>query len=341
MDRIDLRSDTVTRPTAEMRAVMASAEVGDDVYDEDPTVNLLQDRAAELTGKEESLFVPSGTMANQIAVRVWTQPGDALMAAKDAHVYLYEGGGAAALSGVQAILLGSDGLYGLEDVKVSATPDEFHFARIRLVCVENTHNRSGGRIFPSSDAAEIAQWVHEQGWALHLDGARVFNASVATGQSVAEIAGPFDSVSFCLSKGLGAPVGSLVCGDKAFIKRARRIRKLFGGGMRQVGILAAAGIHALDHHVERLAEDHANASLLATGLEALPGVTVCGSPETNIVVFEAEDVPGLLEGARKKGVELSLMDARTLRAVTHLDVSQRDVERALESLREVTASLSG
>ena len=341
MDRIDLRSDTVTRPTAEMRAAMASAEVGDDVYEEDPTVNLLQDRAAELTGKEESLFVPSGTMANQIAVRVWTQPGDALMAAKDAHVYLYEGGGAAALSGVQAVLLGRDGLFGLEDVKASATPDDFHFAQTRLVCVENTHNRSGGRVFPASDAKKIAEWVHEQGWALHLDGARVFNASVASGLSVAELAKPFDSVSFCLSKGLGAPVGSLVCGDQEFIQRARRIRKLFGGGMRQVGILAAAGLHALDHHVERLAEDHAKASFLARGLEALPGLTVCGSPETNIVVFEAEDVGGLLDGAQKKGVELSLMDAQTLRAVTHLDVSQDDMETALEVLREVAASLSG
>ena len=338
---IDLRSDTVTRPTADMRAAMAKAEVGDDVYGEDPTVNRLQARAAELTGKEEALFVPSGTMANQIAVRAWTEPGDALMAAKDAHVYLYEAGGAAALSGVQAVLLGSDGLFGLDDVKAAASPADFHFAQTRLVCVENTHNRSGGRIFPSSDATAIAEWVHEQGWALHLDGARVFNASVATGLSVAAISEPFDSVSFCLSKGLGAPVGSLVCGGQEFIQRARRIRKRLGGGMRQVGILAAAGLHALDHNVERLVEDHAKAAFLAAALRDLPGLTVCGHPETNIVVFEAEDVPGLLAGAREQGVELSLMDARTLRVVTHMDVSQEDMETAIEVLRTVTAGLNG
>lgn len=331
---IDLRSDTVTKPSRAMRDAMANAEVGDDVYGEDPTVNRLQDRAAEQTGKEAALFVPSGTMANQIAIRASTEPGDALIAARDAHVYLYEGGGAAALSGVQAVLIGKDGLFGLDDVKAAAAPDDIHFARSRLICIENTHNRSGGRLFPQADATEIAHWAHQQGWHMHLDGARVFNASVALGLPVAVLAEPFDSVSFCLSKGLGAPVGSLLCASQDFITRARRIRKLFGGGMRQVGILAAAGLHALDHHVERLAEDHSRAALFAAGLADLRGIEVQRSPETNIVVFTAKDVPRLWAAAQERGLLLSLMDARTLRAVTHLDVREGDIERALEILKE-------
>ncbi len=334
---IDLRSDTVTRPTPEMRAAMAAAEVGDDVYGEDPTVNRLQAVAAELTGKEGALFMPSGTMANQVAVRAWTEPGDALMAARDAHVYLYEGGGAAALSGVQAALIGSDGLFRLEDVQAAAAPDDIHFARTRLVCVENTHNRSGGRIFPRSDAVAIGDWARARGWSLHLDGARVFNAAVASGDSVEEIASPFDSVSFCLSKGLGAPVGSLLCGDKAFIDRALRIRKLFGGGMRQVGGLAAAGLYALDHHVERLAEDHEKARFLAASLEGVPGIEIRGVPETNIVVIKAGNAPALSARARDNGVLLSLMDACTLRAVTHLDVSHEAVARAAAVLVRIQA----
>jgi len=334
---IDLRSDTVTRPSPEMWAAMSRAELGDDVYGEDPTVNRLQALAAELTGKEGALFMPSGTMANQVAIRVWTEPGDALMAARDAHVYLYEGGGAAALSGVQAVLLGSDGLFGLDEVKAAASPDDIHFARTRLVCIENTHNRSGGRIFPSTETSAIGDWAHGRGWALHLDGARVFNASVASGESVAEIARPFDSISFCLSKGLGAPVGSLLCGDGEFIQKALRVRKLFGGGMRQVGMLAAAGIHALNHHVERLSEDHAKALYLATELANAPGIEIGGMPETNIVVIKADNAPGLGERARKSGVQLSLMDAQTLRAVTHLDVSHEEVTKAVEILGRVLA----
>ena len=334
---IDLRSDTVTRPTRAMRAAMSSAELGDDVYGEDPTVNRLQELAAELTGKQGALFMPSGTMANQVAVRAWTQPGDALMTARDAHVYLYEGGGAAALSGVQAVLLGSNGLFGLKDVQAATAPDDIHFARTRLVSIENTHNRSGGRIFPQAETEAIGEWARKRGWALHLDGARVFNASVASGSSVEEIARPFDSVSFCLSKGLGAPVGSLLCGDRGFIKDAVRIRKLFGGGMRQVGMLAAAGIHALDHHVARLAEDHQKARFLAEGLAGVPGIEMHGIPETNIVVIKAKNAPELSKRAQEEGVLLSLMDAATLRAVTHLDVSHEEVASAAEILVRVLA----
>ena len=332
---IDLRSDTVTKPTLAMRDAMANAEVGDDVYGEDPTVNQLQDSAAERTGKEAALFVPSGTMANQIAVRSCTEPGDALIAARDAHVYLYEGGGAAALSGVQTALIGEDGLFGLDDIQAAAAPDDIHFARTRLICIENTHNRSGGRLFHQADAIAIGQWAQQQGWHMHLDGARVFNASVALGLPVAALAEPFDSVSFCLSKGLGAPVGSLLCGSRDFVARARRIRKLFGGGMRQAGILAAAGLHALDHHVERLAEDHTRAANFAAELADLEGVEMRHPPETNIVVFSAKDVPRLYAAARERGLLLSLMDANTLRLVTHLGVGDADMERALEILKEV------
>ena len=327
---IDLRSDTVTKPTPAMRDAMANAEVGDDVYGDDPTVNLLQATAAERTGKEAALYVPSGTMANQIAVRACTEPGDALIAARDAHVYLYEGGGAAALSGVQAALIGEDGLFGLDDVQAVAAPDDIHFARTRLICVENTHNRSGGRLFPQADAIAIGQWAHQRGWHMHLDGARIFNASVALGLPVSSLAEPFDSVSFCLSKGLGAPVGSLLCGSQDFVARARRIRKLFGGGMRQAGILAAAGLHALDHHVERLVEDHTRAARFAAGLAGLQGVEVQRLPETNIVVFTAKDVPGLYAKAEERGLLLSLMDASTVRVVTHLGVGDEDMDRALE-----------
>ena len=339
-DLIDLRSDTVTRPGQAMREAMAAAEVGDDVYGEDPMVHRLQERAAELTGQEGALFVPSGTMANQIAIRVWTEPGDAMLAGRDAHVFLYEGGGAAALSGVQTWLLGDEGLFNLEDVKAAVTPPDIHHARTRLICLENTHNRSGGRVFPGDQIHAIGEWAHEKGLKLHLDGARVFNASIASGRSVREICEPFDSVSFCLSKGLGAPVGSLICGRRSFLEEALRVRKLLGGGMRQAGILAAAGLYALDHHVERLAEDHAKALRFAEGLEALPGVEVLRRPETNIVVFRARNLPEFVARSRERGVLLSLMDAETLRAVTHLDVDDDAIESALATLQEVVSSLS-
>jgi threonine aldolase len=335
MTPIDLRSDTVTRPTPAMREAMARAEVGDDVYGEDPTVNRLQERVAELLGKEAALFVPSGTMSNQIAVRAHTQPGDALIAAQGAHLFRYEAGGPAALSGVQSLLVGADGLFGPEDVRGALSPADSHFPQTRLVCVENTHNASGGRIFPLGRQREVGAVAREAGLSLHLDGARIWNAAIATGQAPATLAEPYDSVSCCLSKGLGAPVGSLLCGSRAFIERAHRFRKLFGGGMRQAGVLAAAGLHALEHHLKRLEDDHANARRLAEGIRGTRGLELVREPETNIVLFRAPEPPSLSRRLRERGVLLNPIGPGVLRAVTHLDVCGEDIDRALQVLREV------
>jgi threonine aldolase len=318
-----------------MRDAIARAEVGDDVYGEDPSVIRLEERAATLTGKDAALFVPSGTMANQIAVRVHTEPGDALIAGHDAHLHLYEGGGAAALSGVHTVLVGEGGLFAADDVRGAIAPDDPHFARTRLVCIENTHNRSGGRIFPLEAQRAIAATARDHGLALHLDGARIFNASVATGLAVRELAAPFDSVAFCLSKGLGAPVGSLICGSLAFIARGRRVRKLYGGGMRQAGILAAAGLYALDHNVERLADDHENARTLAARLEDGEGLCIERPPETNMVLIGVAHAGRFVSRLAEHGVALGAVGPRTLRAVTHLDVTASDVERAADAIREV------
>jgi threonine aldolase len=335
VNAIDLRSDTVTAPGPEMRRAMAAAEVGDDVYGEDPTVNRLQQLAARLVGKPLALYVPSGTMANQIAIRAWTRPGDAIVVGRDAHVFLYESGAAAALSGVQPDVVGPDGRYTAEDLRQVIHPADPHFAPTRLACVENTHNRSGGRVFPLADQLEIAQVARKAGIRLHLDGARLFNAAVATGVSVAELAEPFDSVAFCLSKGLGAPVGSLICGDADFIERAHRARKMLGGGMRQAGILAAAGIYALEQNVKRLAGDHANAARLAAGLAEFAAVVEVVEPETNIVVFRVPEAARAVRELAQRGVKISAVAPGTLRAVLHLDVDADAVERALGMLREV------
>jgi threonine aldolase len=331
---IDLRSDTVTRPSPDMRRAMAEAEVGDDVYGEDPTVARLEARAAELVGKAAALFVPSGTMANQLAIRAQTEPGDALIAQTGAHCVTYEGGGAAALCGVDALRVGADGAITADEIAVALPPDDDHFPRARLVCLENTHNRSGGRALGVRTQREIAALAAERGLRLHLDGARLFNAALAAGVSVRELAEPFDTVAFCLSKGLGAPVGSLLCGARDTLRRARRFRKMLGGGMRQVGILAAAGLYALDHNVARLAEDHAHAARLAAGLAEIPGLAVMRPPESNIVVFVAPDAPKLVARARERGLRMNALDARSIRAVTHMDVSASDVDRALATLRE-------
>lgn len=337
MSFVDLRSDTVTKPTPAMRAAMASAEVGDDVYGEDPTVRRLQEMAAELTGKATALFVPSGTMANQLAIRAQTEPGDALIAGRDAHVYLYEGGGAAALSGVQAVLIGDHGFFTAGDLRRAIAPPDAHFARTRLVCLENTHNRGGGRVFPAKDQQEIASLARERGLALHLDGARIFNAAVASGTAVAELTAPFDTVSFCLSKGLGAPVGSLLCGSRETIDRAHRFRKMFGGGMRQAGILAAGGLHALEHHVERLIEDHRRATRLARGLAEIPGVSVPREPETNMVFCEVAQAPQFVEALRHEGVRCGAVGPGAIRLVTHLDIDDPAVDRALDAFARVAA----
>ena len=334
MKPIDLRSDTVTQPTSAMRAAMAAAEVGDDVYGEDPSLNRLQELAAERFGKQAALFVPSGSMANQVAIRTHTRPGDAVIAGHGSHAYLYESGAAGALSGVQFTLVGEGGFFGADDVRDAIYPRDSHFAQTRLVCLENTHNRSGGRVFPLDRIRAIAAVARERGLALHLDGARIFNAEAATGIPVAEWAAPFDSIAFCLSKGLGAPVGSLIVGSRDFVESAHRYRKMFGGGMRQGGFLAAAGIHALQHHVKRLVDDHANAQRLAAGLAALPGVRLAREPETNMVLFHTEGVARFLERARERGVLMGAIDSSTVRAVTHLDVGAEDVDSALERIKE-------
>ncbi len=330
MTTIDLRSDTVTRPTAAMRAAMVAAAVGDDVYGEDPTVNRLQAVAAERLGKPAAIFVPSGTMANQAAIRAQTRHGDTVLAGEGSHILRYESGGAAALSGVQIQTVGRGGLFDAADISAAATPQDHHFAPVSLVAVENTHNTAGGRVFPLAQITRIAEAARAHGWRLHLDGARLFNAEVATGIAAAEWARPFDTVSFCLSKGLGAPVGSLVCGSVETIDRVHRVRKMLGGGMRQAGILAAAGLYALEHYVARLADDHRNAQRLADGLRAL-GVDVDPPPETNIVLFRVAHPVPFWAALHERGVLLNPSPDK-LRAVLHLDVSRGDVDEALERI---------
>jgi len=340
MKTIDLRSDTVTRPTPAMREAMARAEVGDDVYGEDPTVNRLQAVAAELLGKEAAIFVPSGTMANQLAARGLTQHGDVVLAGEGAHILRYESGAAAALSGVQIKTVGHGGLFDADEVRAAMVPADHHYAPVTLVAMENTHNSAGGRVFPLESLKRIAAFARERGLRLHLDGARLFNAVVATGIPAATWAEPFDTVSFCLSKGLGAPVGSLVCGSSSVIDRVHRFRKMYGGGMRQAGILAAAGLHALEHHVDRLAEDHHNAQRLAAGLQRL-GLKVDPPPETNMVLFEVEDTMAFLSAASTCGVLINPVAERRFRAVTHLDVTAADIAAALDRLGRALAELHG
>ncbi len=336
MGIIDLRSDTVTRPSQAMRKAMATAAVGDDVYGEDPTVNRLQEKAAELLRKEAALFLPSGTMANQASLRTLTRPGDILLAGEGAHILRYESGAPAALAGIQVQTIGRDGLFDGADVRAAIHPDEAHYAPTRAVAIENTHNASGGRVFPLDRLKDVVSAAQERGLALHLDGARLFNAVIATGTAASVWAEPFDTATFCLSKGLGAPVGSLVCGSAEAIRRVHRARKLLGGGMRQVGILAAAGLYALEHQVERLADDHANARRFADGLEKL-GFAVDPPPETNMVMFGVDDTTGFLRAIRARDLWINPMREGQFRAVTHLDVSESDVDEALERIGEVVA----
>jgi threonine aldolase len=332
---IDLRSDTVTRPTAEMRRAIAEAEVGDDVYGEDPSVLRLQQIAADVVGMEAALFVPSGTMANQIAIGLHTQPGDVVLAGRNSHILLFEGGGAAALSGVQIQTLGTDGLFDEDDVLAAAAVDDIHCPPTTLLSLENTHNAGGGRVWPLDRLTRVADAARARKMAVHLDGARLFNAVIASGVRAAELAKPVDTLSFCLSKGLGAPVGSLICGSASDIARADRARKRLGGGMRQAGFLAAAGIYALEHHIDRLAHDHDNAKRLAKGLEDL-GLAVERAPETNIVMFQTPGAPALVDSLRARGVLVSSMGPNRIRAVTHLDVETRAID---EALRLVAAAL--
>lgn len=334
MRTIDLRSDTVTRPTPGMREAMAKAEVGDDVYGEDPSVNRLQERVALLLGKPAALFFPSGTMANQAALRAHTRPGDVVIAARDAHVLRAEGGAASALSGLQIETIGSGGVFTPEEVRAALAPNDVHCAPTTLLAVENTHNAAGGRVLAPDALEAVARAAREAGLALHCDGARLWNAAVALGVAPAALAAPFDTVSVCLSKGLGAPLGSLVAGSPELVERLRRIRKQLGGGMRQAGVVAAAGLFALDHHLPRLAEDHANARRLARGLAEI-GCGLVETPETNIVMLRVPEPAALQRRARERGVLLSRIGRSLLRAVTHLDVSAADVDEALERLRSI------
>jgi len=331
---IDLRSDTVTKPTIGMRQAMVSADVGDDVYGEDPTVNTLEAMAAELLGKEAGLFVPTGVMGNQLCLRLHTQTGDEVIVESSAHILRYEGGSASSLSGVQLCPVpGTRGVLSPDAVEAAIRRPDLHTPSTTLLCLEQTHNVGGGSVYPLETLQQLTDLARRHGLALHLDGARIFNASVKTGVSVAEYARLFDTVLFCLSKGLGAPIGSMVVSDTARIQKLRRLRKVFGGGMRQVGILAAAGIYALEHHVLRLAEDHGNAKHLAQLLHAIPGLVVdVKSVETNMVMFQVPQVSTsteqLLEDCGEAGVLLNAVGDRSFRAVTHLDVSREDMESA-------------
>ena len=337
---LDFRSDTVTKPTPGMRAAMAAAEVGDDVFDEDPTLHALQERIAATLGKEAAVFVPSGSMSNQIGVRLHCQPGDEFICEAGCHIYNYEQGAYAQLSGVAARTVeGDNGVLRPEQLTGLVRGDNEHLVQTRLVCLENTHNRGAGRIQPYEIVEAICHWAHFAGLATHLDGARLFNAAVASGIEAKQWAQHFDTVSVCFSKGLGAPVGSALCGPADLIRLARRHRKLFGGGMRQAGILGAAALYALDHHVERLAEDHANARRLATAVEAIDGLGLIGKTvDTNIVIFRVDSELGTAEEfcqrLAERGLLMLAIGPGQVRAVTHLDVSDDDTARAAELLAE-------
>lgn len=335
MKQIDLRSDTVTHPTPAMREAMAKAEVGDDGWGDDPTVNRLQETVADLLGKEAALFVPSGTMANLVSVLAHCQRGDEMVCGDQSHIYLYEYGGAASLGGVvyRQLTNAGDGTMDPASVEAAIRPDSARFPRTALVCLENTHNRCGGAVLTPEYTDAIAEIAHRGGAAIHLDGARIFNAAVFLGVSPKELARSVDSVMFCFSKGLSCPVGSIVAGTGEFIERARRARNSLGGGMRQAGVLAAAALVGLDEMVDRLAEDHANARRLAEGLSRIPGIVLNPDQvQTNIVIFHLADgdAPGLLPLLEGMGVKASHPYGDSMRMVTHRGVGWEDVDTALE-----------
>jgi threonine aldolase len=324
---------------------MAEAEVGDDVFGDDPTVQALEARTAELLGKEKAIYVPSGTMANQIAVGVHTRPGDELLCASTAHVYVWEAGGIARNSGVTTRTFEGDcGLLSLDDLQEAIRPDDIHYARTRLVWLENTHNRGGGRIQPLDSIEAIRHWARENHLAMHLDGARIMNAVVATGISAREWARRFDTVSICFSKGLGAPIGSALAGSAETIRHARVLRKVLGGGMRQVGIIAAAALYALDHHVDRLAEDHAHAKILADAFQNTEGFGLESGPvETNLVWVRVDPSLGtaaeIVAYLRTRGILVTALGSQVIRACTHLDVTGDDVAYAASVIRQVEPAM--
>jgi threonine aldolase len=333
---IDLRSDTVTRPTEGMRRAMLEAPVGDDVFGEDPTVNRLEEYVAGLLGKEVALYAPSGTMTNQIGLHVSAKRGEEVLLHEGSHIFVYEAGAPAMLSGVQLrTLFGENGVLDPETVRAAVRPEDVHFPRSRLLCLENTHNTAGGKIFPLEDFATVAQTAKVLGLKVHLDGARLFNAQAATGIPASEWCAHAYTVSVCSSKGLGAPVGSLLAGDEETIREARRARKAFGGGMRQAGIIAAASLYAFEHHIDRLAEDHERAKRLATGLE-VAGYRV-DPPETNIVLVEVGTPDRFLEALTREGVLATPMTGGTVRFCTHLDVGDEEIEAAIEAASRITS----
>ncbi len=344
-DIIDLRSDTVTKPTPAMRAAIQAAEVGDDVFNEDPTVHRLEARVAAVLGKEAALFVPSGTMSNQVGIKAHTQPGDELLCDVNCHIYNYEAGGPAVLSGVTCRTIEGD--YGVLDVSQledTIRPVNDHLVRTRLVVLENTHNRGGGRIYPIEKIQAIGAWARKNGLIMHLDGARLWNAVVATGIPAKEWAQHFDTVSVCFSKGLGAPIGSALCGPRDFIARAQRVRKLFGGGMRQAGMVAAGALFALEHHVERLAEDHRNARVIARAVADTPGLRLDPPEvETNLIFFRVERAAGTAQAVaaalKARGVLVLATAPQTIRVCTHLDVSAAQAERAADAIRQAVTRL--
>ena len=340
---VDLRSDTVTRPTPEMRQAMAEAEVGDDVYGEDPTINRLERRAAEIFEKEASLFVPTGSMGNLIAIKVWTHHGDEVICDERAHVNLYELASMSAIAGcMPRIARGEDGILSWRQIEAVIRPKIYYDSQTALVCLENTHNMAGGTLYPTSQVAEICDRAHEAGLKVHLDGARIFNAAIALGENVADMTRAVDSVMFCLSKGLGAPVGSMVVGSKAFIEKARIYRKMFGGGMRQAGVLAAAGLIALEKSPQRLHIDHENARRLAEGVAQIPGLRIDPKKvRTNIVIFDCaktgKTAVELCEALSRRGVWAQDTTPYSVRFVTHCDVDRTQIERALTVLEQVVA----
>jgi threonine aldolase len=334
---IDLRSDTVTRPTEGMRRAMLEAPVGDDVFGDDPTVNRLEEYVAELLGKEAALYAPSGTMTNQIGVHVNTIRGEEVLLHEGSHIFVYEAGAPAMLSGVQLRTLpGENGVLDPEAVRAAVRPEDVHFPRSRLLSLENTHNTAGGKVYPLEDFAATAATAKELGLKIHLDGARLFNAQAATGVPASEWCAHVDTVSVCSSKGLGAPVGSLLAGDAETIREARRARKAFGGGMRQAGIIAAASLYAFQNHVNRLAEDHERARTLAAGLREVG--YEAREPETNLVLVAVDDPPEFLQALSREGVLATPGKPGFARLCTHLDVGDEEIEKAIEAAARITAS---
>ncbi|HON90014.1 MAG TPA: low-specificity L-threonine aldolase [Sedimentisphaerales bacterium] len=343
MQVVDLRSDTVTLPSDEMRQAMARAELGDDVFGEDPTVNRLERMAAERVGKESALLVTSGTMGNLTSILTHCRRGEEVILGDQSHTFVYEGGGIAALGGVHPHTIPNqpDGTLRLEDVENAIRPDNVHFPRTKLICLENTHNRCNGAPLTPQYMAAVAALARRHRLNVHLDGARLFNAAVALGVDVKELAAPVDSLSICLSKGLAAPVGSVVCGPQAFIAEARRVRKVLGGGMRQAGVLAAAGIVALETMVDRLQEDHDNAKRLAEGIARIEGLAIdLSKVYTDIVYFDVGGVgltaDTLIKRLKERGVRMLSVGPRRIRAVTHYGISAADIDRTITVLQEVT-----